>query len=183
MAMPTVELRRPTAEESNRRWVDGPGRGHYEGEAFDRGERIIMVDGARWGRTIVTHHGMHGTKHVFLQDNGEVILDDPNARHPQEVAVRSMRKRRWREGEWRPTEEMVLEKARELVEAGKLRDPAVVRREQQEANRLWQEERSAEENQRIADFRAKAMEALQINDPTSEIIDRVVAAMEWAREQ
>lgn len=177
----SVELRKPTAAENTRRYDNK--RERYVGEAFDRGERIIMVDGVRWGRTIVTSHGCHGTKHVFQQDGGEVIIDKPDARYPHEVAVRSQKRQKWlgdKDG-WRPTEEVVLEKARELVAAGKLRHPDEVRREQEAAMRQYDERAAEREKERIASFRDKAMEALQINDPESEIIDRVVKAMEWAQ--
>lgn len=40
------------------------------------------------------------------------------------------------------------------------------------------------EEQRKADFRKRACEALRINeDDNSELVDRVVAAMEWAQTQ
>lgn len=177
----TVELRKPTAAENTRRYDNK--RERYVGEAFDRGERIIMVDGVRWGRTIVTSHGCHGTKHRFQQDHGEVIIEKPDARYPQEVAVRSHKRQKWLgdKDTWRPTEEVVLEKAKELVASGKLRHPDVVKKEQDEAMEQYSARAAEREQQRVAEFRAKAMEALQINDPESEIIERVVKAMEWAQ--
>lgn len=176
---PSVELRKPLPEENNHRY-DSKSRS-YVGERFDRGERIIMVDGARWGRTIVTSHGCHGTKHVFKQDRGEVLMD---SKYPTEIAIRSQKRRHWDSADkWRPTEEMVLEKAKELVVTGKLRDPTIVQREHEKAMERFRQRTIEAEQERAAAFRAKAMEALQINDPTSEIIGRVVAAMEWAKEQ
>jgi hypothetical protein len=155
-------------------------------DRFDRGERVILVDGVRWGRTIVTFHGVHGTKHCFEQQGGDVLLQNPKDKYPREIAVRSMRKRR-RYGNdvpWRPTEEVVLEKARELVEAGRLRDPKIVAREQDEAHQHYIQRCAEADAAKRAAFIAKARDALGINsnDP-SPLVDRVVAAMEWAQTQ
>lgn len=162
---------------------------------FGRDERIIMVDGVRWGRTIVTHHGWYGTKYTFSQENGGTIYDDPNARYPHEINVRSERKRRAEPGTWRPTEERVLEKIGELIASGKLRDPAIVKKESDEARKAYnarQAERTAAEE---AAFRAKADQAIrgmtgyvltglgEKKMPHTEDIEAVVAVMRWAQEQ
>lgn len=151
---------------------------------FDRGERAIMVDGVRWGRTIMSSHGCHGTKHIFRQEAGEVIIDKPDARYPVEVAVRSERKRYLNRETWRPTEERVLEKAIELVATGRLRHPDVVRAEQKEAAGRYRARVADRESERKSNFEARARQALQINDDAqSDLVDRVVKAMEWAQAQ
>lgn len=186
--MTTVELVRAP---NTRRYDEKAER--YVGESFERGERIIMVDGVRWGRTRVKSHGSRGTTTTFEQHGGEALLAERNKRW-SEIGVRSMNKRHERiqaigahdanrNGGWRPTEELVLEKVRELVENGKLRHPDIVKAEQEQAMRLYQERAAERDKERIEAFRTKAMEALQINDPASEIIDRVVKAMEWAQSQ
>jgi hypothetical protein len=79
-----IDLRRPTEAEAK-----------AKDDRFDRGERIIVVDGVRWGRTIVGHHGMHGTKHVFKQDRAGIIeAKQPGSKYVTEVAVRSKNKRK-----------------------------------------------------------------------------------------
>lgn len=167
-----IELRKPTPEENNRRY-DTKSKS-YKGERFDRGERIIMVNGERWGRTIVTSHGRRGTKHTFQQNGGSEL----------DVSVRSQKRQRWAASDnWRPTEEVVLEKAKELIKSGQLRHPSIVQRENEQAMERYRERAGEAEKKRVEAFRTKAMEALQINDPTSAIIDRVVAAMEWAQTQ
>jgi hypothetical protein len=178
--MTDIKLVKPTPEQNTRRYDER--RKGYVGEGFDRGERIIMVDGVRWGRTIVTMHGCHGTKHVFYQDGGEIITAD-RGRHTSEIAIRSEKRQKWLgdKDTWRPTEERVLEKARELVATGKLRHPDVVKKESVEAMKQYDARVEEREKERVAEFRAKAMEAAQVNDPDSPIIDRVVAAMEWAQ--
>jgi hypothetical protein len=155
-------------------------------KTYDRGERAIMVDGVQWGRTIVSHHGMHRTKHIFKQEGGGVIEERPGEKYPGEVNVRSLRRRsyselRGNEHEWRPTEELVLDKARELVASGRLRHPDVVKAESKAALTRWRAKRDAAEAERKKEFRERACEALRINDPDSETVDRVVAAMEWAQ--
>ena len=119
-----------------------------------------------------------------------------NSRYPREIVVRSMSKRHERtnaifskddnvnrNGNWRPTEELSLEKAIELVETGKLRHPDIVKREAEEHHRAYLERMAERDKQEAEAFRTKAMEALQINDPDSAIIDRVVEAMKWAQTQ
>lgn len=178
----TIGLLKPTAEHNTRRYDEESGR--YVGEHFDRGERIIMVDGVRWGRTHVAYHGCNGTTHTFQQENGHVIEERPGERYPGEVSVRSMRRRGYfRDKTWRPTEELVLEKARELVEASRLKHPDVVKAANEQAIERFRARAAKAEAKRTAEFRRRACEALRINDETSEIVDRVVEAMEWAREQ
>lgn len=158
---------------------------------FSRGERAIMVDGVRWGRTVVTHHGVHGTKHVFWQEGGDPIYEDKREKRPREIVVRSMRRRRFSDaGEWQTTESLVLEKAIELVKAGKLRDPDVVRAETAAANERYREQAAAQEAERKAAFEARARDVLialavigLTNQPNPEDIAAVVAAMEWAQTQ
>lgn len=156
-------------------------------KGLDRGEREIVVDGVRWGQTIVTGHGCHGTKHVFQQEGGEVILRERGNRY-SEIAVRSEKNHKWRysdqkDNPWKPTEERVLEKIKELVAMGKLRHPDKVKAEQARAMETMRKHAEEREAKRIEAFRSKAMAAIQVNDPTSEIIDRVVEAMEWAQSQ
>lgn len=177
----TVELVKPTPEQNNRRYDEK--RKTYVGESFGRGERIIMVDGVRWGRTTVTGRGCHGTVHTFQQQGGEVIGDTSTNGYFHEIDVRSQKKR-WNDtGEWKPTEKRVLEKARELVAAGRLRHPDVVKREQDEGRKRVAERMRRNEEQRQQEFQERAMEATRANDPDSEIVARVVAAMEWAQTQ
>jgi hypothetical protein len=153
-------------------------------KTFDRGERIIVVDGVRWGRTVVTYHGCHGTAHKFRQEGGDILCENPNARYPREIAVRSVKRRRWTGDPWRPTHEAVLEKARELVAIGKLRHPDIVKAEHQKAMERYNERCAAIEEKRKQEFRERACQALGMNqDDGSQIIDRVVAAMEWAQTQ
>jgi len=157
--------------------------GHYVGEAFERGERAIMVDGIRWGRTRVTWHGMHGNSVTFQDASNEITDDNGRA-----ITLRSQRKP-WRstaaavaEG-WKSTEDRTLEKVRELIAAGKLRHPDIVKAERVKAAAEYSARVAKQDRERKAAFRAKAMEALRVNSPDSEVIGRVVAAMEWAQTQ
>jgi hypothetical protein len=162
---------------------------------FDRGERAIMVDGARWGRTHVAWHGCNGTTVTFSQEAGEEICDMRGKGEYSRaiaVSVRSMgrRDRRiWKDGryvnnpDFKTTEELATIKAQELVDAGRLRDPQIVRKERDEAHRRWVEQRARREVEKAEAWRRRAMEALNINDPESETLARVLALMEWAKAQ
>lgn len=160
-------------------------------KGFAPGERIITVDGVAWGRTYVEHHGCHGTSHTFHQQHGETIGEarpalGKGAPRFHAVTVRSQNKRFWRDpSPWRPTEEAVLEKARELVAAGKLKHPDVELARQAAVRRTMQEAQAARDSEGRTKFRAKAIEALGLNqDPgDSLLVDKVVAAMEWAQSQ
>lgn len=152
---------------------------------FSRGERMILIDGVRWGRTIVTHHGMHGTSYTFKQDDGDVITDgDPKRPHP--ITIRPVTKRYIRMGQvWRPTEELIIEKVTELVKSGKLRDPAAVRAENRTATEKWRAKKAAQEAAQEAALVAKAREALvtAVTSLEAEGLAAILAAMKWAQTQ
>lgn len=157
---------------------------------FAAGERIILVDGERWGRTYVTHHGMHGTTHKFAQDPSDIILaEDRGARYPREYRVRSEKRRRSifnNDTTWKPTEVRVQEMAQHLVDTGVLRAPRVVVAEVKESNRRYAEEQAAREKAEAEEFIAKAREAvgeIGVDTNAEELIERVVKAMRWAQEQ
>lgn len=184
---PTIELVTPPAELRDwRTRRDNPKR-----EFFDRGERIIMVDGVRWGRTRVTWHGCHGTRTGFIQDNGEELgrtskggyfhreaVSSPNARHAKQFITNpATGEREYRlPDNFKSGEELVLEKVRELVATGKLRDPAVVKAESDAAHARYQKRQAEGEKREAAGYTGEP------NDPESvELIDRIVAAMRWAQ--
>ena len=76
-------------------------------------------------------------------------------------------------------------KACELVPTGRLRHPETVKAEHEKAAAEYRALCAEAEEQRKADLRRRAREALRINNPDdySELVDRVVAAMEWATTQ
>lgn len=154
-----------------------------KGEGLEKGERYIVVDGVRWGQTIVEHHGMHGTTHMFRQEGGEVLFDRPESRYGQ-VKVHSMRTRRGRREEgWRPTEELVLEKARELVAECRLRHPANYRAEQERAAKALQERQAKAEAKEQREFEEYAerviLDSAGLNMDAR--VKALVAAMRWAQ--
>ena len=154
------------------------------GELFAAGERLILVNGEPWARTLISHHGVYGTRYRFKQLNGETVIVDPAARHPREVSVSSSGRRRNWDDDKRPTEVRILEKARELVASGKLRAPDVVKAEQDAARERYRERVAANVRRQEAEFRERACQALGVNqDDGSELVDRVVAAMRWAQEK
>jgi len=141
---------------------------------FERGERIILVDGVRWGRTHCTWHGCWGTRITIRQDNGGCIADENGP-----IEIRSGRKGRWDE---ESTDNKVLKKVQELVAAGKLRDPKIVQAENEKAAAEYSRRAAERDAQEELQFRKRACEALGLNsDNGSELVTRVVAAMRWAQ--
>lgn len=179
--MATVELRRGI----NTRRLDEKTE-RYVGEQFDRGEREIIVDGIRWGRTIVQSRGSGGTRTTFLQDHYGELCENPDARFTQPYTVRSAGRRRsmWDKEPVRTTEELTLEMAQKLVADGILRHPDIVKAENARRAAEYRASRETRDREEAAAFEAKAREALQINsDEQSDLVDRVVAAMRWAQTQ
>ena len=139
------------------------------------GERAIMVNGERWGRI---HCDM---SHLFFQCNdgsdNYPVFDDLNVRYPEQVEVRIML------SEPKATEQILLEKACELVADGKLRDPKIVFEEDQ-AN-LFKRPPATQGFSRVSEkaaFRERAIKALGLDhDNGSHQIDAVVEAMRWAK--
>lgn len=162
-------------------------------KGFDRGERAIYVDGVRWGRTRIFHHGVHGTAHAFQQSDGSYIEDTSKHGNQLKVQVRSMRKRYSNPDTWRPTEEIVLEKAKELVAAGRLRHPDVVRAEVDAEHALYMFKKSVrerKEQEKLNDRARGVLRNLQayIGVPSGqpapqEDVDLIVEAMKWAQTQ
>lgn len=162
---------------------------------FGRGERAIMVDGVQWGRTHVSSHGCHGTKHVFEQTGGDIIGDMSKGGYFHEIAVRSEKRRPWmKEDSWKPTEDRVLDKARELVTAGRLRNPDVVRAERAALHAKMEKNRESAAEREATEFANKALAAIgldlttyiadAVNQTTvDELRKRIVAAMRWAQTQ
>jgi hypothetical protein len=156
-------------------------------DTLDRGERLIRVDGVVWGRTIVSSHGVHGKKHMFHQEHGETIGDVSKSGHFHEVCVRSTKRKSWPvdDKESKPTFELVLEKAIELINAGRLRHPESVKQEQ-ERFRAQYHEREVKRAKAEQDlFETKAREALDgiPDDIAAPVLDKVIAAMRWAQTQ
>lgn len=155
-------------------------------DKLDRGERLIRVDGVVWGHTIVSSHGVHGQKHKFHQEHGETIGSMSGGYHLP-VVVRSTKRQKWLgdKDTWRPTYELVLEKAIELINAGRLRHPDSVKQEQERLREKMRESTNRREHKEQAEFEAKAREALDgiPDDIAAPVLDKIIAAMRWAQTQ
>lgn len=165
-------------------------------EFFDRGERIIMVEGERWGRTHVSWHGSRGTSTTFHQDGwGTLTRTSKRGDREYNISVSSASKRHARRfipngnggtdyrlpGGFKDTNQLVLEKINEMIAEGKLRHPSIVKQEVAAENAAYARRREAAAAKEEAEFRTKAAEAVRANDPNSEIVDRVVEVMRWAQ--
>jgi hypothetical protein len=165
-------------------------------DRFDRGERIIMVDGVRWGRTMVHSMGSRGTETTFVDMVGTTIgAPTASGRHFLPVRVMSASRKssmvltgtgyRLPDG-FKDTEQLTLEKAIELVEQGKLRAPEIVEAELAEKAAELRANREARKALDDREFRTRAAIAvtLSVTDPLySDALDRVIAAMRWAQEK
>lgn len=161
-----------------------------ETKGFAPGERIILVNGVRWGRTYVAHHGMHGKSYTFDQDGeGTIMVNyDPPSKHGRMTEAKVRIGGRRRSEETRSTDELVREKAQELINKGLLRDPALVQTEIEKRRAAWRERQIAADAAKKEQFRIKAREALgEVAVPDqahlAAVLDRLVEAMEWAQSQ
>lgn len=161
-------------------------------------DKRILVDGAVWGYAQAEHHGMHGTSYDIGQytdvagNSWRIITIEEKSnfdRAPRMMAVRVRGKSKSAERhnpDPRSTEQRIIDKARELIEAGHLKSPEAKRAELAAEAEKFRAERAAADAEKKAAFRARAMEAVggYLGDvDKSEAIDRVVAAMEWAQMQ
>lgn len=154
------------------------------------GVRTIIVDGVTWGRTIPEGHGCWGKSYNFYQEGGGLIYN-ANGRSP--VCIQTQKKppsyMETALAEWRPTEERVLEKARELVESGKLRHPDAVRADKQKAEEDFKRlEADAEAKRKAALFNRACETVSPVSDrltltQAQHLAERIVLAMEWAQQQ
>lgn len=172
-------------------WTKGP-------NDKDNDLKSIVVDGVVWAHTHAFHHGMHGKSYTIQQVHGETIQRQDKTRKRNDgfftVSVSSFRQRDVRrhnpndpndKTDLRPTEQRIIDTARELIAEGLLRHPDVVKAEQAEANERYRNNRAIAEEAAKREFRAKAREALESIVSGRAIentdIDAVVAAMKWAQ--
>jgi hypothetical protein len=176
--------------------VRHPPQKYGDPDYFDRGERIIMVDGVRWGRTRVQSHGSRGTTTTFEQEGGETILD-PSSKRADYINVRSENARHAKvhipgkgyvlPADWKTTEQRTLEVAVDLVRDGLLRHPDVVKAEAEKRAAARRKARESAQERENAAFRNRAETALAPLETTrelyQELVTRVIDAMRWAQEQ
>lgn len=159
-----------------------------QGDYFDRGERAILVDGIRWGRTHVKSHGPRGYSVFFSQaGDGDYIYRDGKERKDwNRVSVHKPRRGMF-DPPGKTTEDMVFEMVQGLLQEGKLVDPATMKARNDAALAKMREEmRPAHRLAEDQEFRDKALDACGfINEPNSTesvaLVARVIEAMRWAQ--
>lgn len=166
-------------------------------EYFGPGERVIMVDGIRWGRTFAQSMSRYGMKYTFGQEHGGMIYDkddDQREKWEKPVNVRISRRERTN-ADTRSTDQILVDKIAELIAAGRLIAPNIKKAKNLAAHEAFRQEQRAAHAARDKAFRAKALEALHLSAATAEsfnavqimvdknTVDRIVAAMRWAQEQ
>lgn len=168
-----------------------------KGYNMARGRKAIMVDGVRWGRINMAQRGCHGSVYTFEQELGETILV---GKHHNELRV-------WSEGQkikrqsWdkrivpghqdyvAPLEDRLMETVQSLIKDQKLRDPTVVKSEQEEAHTRYLERRAEQEREETENFEARAKQALNPfsnyvdTETMAQAVDTVIKAMRWAQAQ
>ena len=170
-----------------------------EATLFDRGERLIVVDGVIWGRTVIRHHGTRPPSYRFVQLSGDIFMGDAvvdrisdgKMKRSIDAEVYQEAERRYRHStEKRPTaESLILEKVRELIKEKKLRHPDEVKAERaKQAEQYRQQAADAEAAQKAA-FEKRAREALDpiagavFAEDFDDTLAKVVGAMKWAQTQ
>jgi hypothetical protein len=116
-----------------------------------RGQKKILVDGVIWGIIHFEQRGIWGSKYWFSQQGDHGAICDPNDKNtygdPRQIYVRSGG--RHAKPDDKPTDVKLTEAVADLLERGLLRDPIVVRKENEE----WR--KKIEENQRRAKERER----------------------------
>jgi hypothetical protein len=98
----------------------------------ERGRKSILVNGAKWGSVHMESHGVHGATYHFRQDpEGSGYVRAKNTRFDVPHAVR-VESKRYRDANAPTLQQVLLETVSRLIKEGRLRDPAVLRAEQQE---------------------------------------------------
>jgi len=98
----------------------------------ERGRKRILVNGVKWGSVHMGSRGVHGVTYHFRQDpEGSGYVRAKNTRFDVLHAVR-VEPERYRDENAPTLEEVLLKTVRDLIDEGRLRDPAVLRAEQQE---------------------------------------------------
>lgn len=185
-----IELRKPVISSSYLPHGVGP----TDYRHFDRGERIIIVDGMRWGRTAVRSRGQHGNVITFEQHEGETLSEPTyeGSTRFRDIYVSTGGRRNKRSQVPVPsTDEVVLAKVKELIEAGKLRHPEIVKAEVEARRASFAASNSRAQQAENERFRAKAIEAAGVDRPegvklyTDEehLVARIIEAMRWAQSQ
>jgi hypothetical protein len=154
------------------------------------GRKVIVVDGVRWGVINMDRHGCWGTSYWFKQIGGEMIHRNDGNGKPREVKVRSSSKQYRRgEADEKPATlaDRLMAETKALIAEGLLRHPEIVAREQLKMTEHLRLERKKTELAELAEFEARAAEALK---PISNYVDAdtlavtvkaVVDAMRWAQ--
>jgi hypothetical protein len=130
-------------------------------------------------------HGCHGPSYHFVQDGGPGgYLTEPSTsgRYTHDISVQATRKRR-RPADGPSIDQLLVNKVRELIETGKLRDPAIVRAKQEQRAVDLAREREQQDAQEQKEFEERAEQAIRSahykDDPR--LRDEIIAAIRWAQ--
>lgn len=122
----------------------------YDSGVKARGDRTIMVDGVRWGYVEMKGHGCHGPSYEFHDVHGagiHVVFNSGRISVHQLESVHMPRK--WdRNADPRDIEQRIIDKTRELIDAGKLRDPGVIAAENAAASARYRAAQAADDVER-----------------------------------
>lgn len=150
------------------------------------GRKHILVgpNAEHWGTIHMESHGGRGNSYWFQQvgQGGPIIKRGSRPDRFVNITVYGDKAaNRLRHGDdppVKPVKERLHDTVRELLDTGKLRDPAIIKAEIAEQNRRFYEARERKEA-----FRKRAMEALGDLSVHGSLVAAVVEAMEWAQQQ
>jgi hypothetical protein len=121
----------------------------------ERGRKLILVDGVKWGSVHMESHGAHGVTYHFRQDpEGSGYIRAKNTRFDVPHAVR-LQSKRYRDADASTLEAALLQTVRELIEEGRMRDPAILRVEQQERASAMREAEEGRKQNEQRDYEAR----------------------------
>lgn len=181
----------------------------FKRNEYDRGSKVILVDGEKWGEYRMESHGMHGPSYhasdlhgplytgvkKFGRNKGDGIEHSFRPTREKDVRrnnlyVRDDDKKK----KFIPTDEQLRLHAIELIESGVLRSPVSRNNEITAAHAKYVAERERAEERADTEFknRADAAIGLEVTNTLAEIgghdirarlRERIIEAMRWAQTQ
>lgn len=146
-------------------------------QQYERGDRLILVDGEEWGRVECQGRGCHGNVYYFRDSSNTRVIDPSSKRATAYINS----KIRYYDDDKRPTQERIVAKIRTLIESDALRSPSALAQDAEESRRQFLAEREREmtaalkRRQQIA-AEIVAEHAASLND-REPLINAIVSAL------
>lgn len=168
------------------------------------GHKDVIVNGELWGYFEPKYRGSHGRVYELLNLNRQWVKEEDDDRCPirvwsdkyvaKDIGIHGIHARDVRvkqaikDGKMKCLEDRMADAVMLAIKSGRMKSPAVCKTEMEERNRRYNEQQAALAAEKVAEFSAKAREAVGEAlwthlDARSRnaLSDRIIAAMEWAQ--